>query len=34
MTKNMKKNFIIAAAIVLILIIGSVSAYFTSSDKA
>ena len=34
MTKNMKKDFIIAAAIVLILIIGSVSAYFTSSDKA
>ena len=31
MTKNMKKNFIIAAAIVLILIIGSVCSVGSSS---
>lgn len=34
MLKNRNKNLIIIAAMIVILVVGGVSAYFTSSDKA
>lgn len=34
MLKNRNKNLVIIAAMVIILVVGAISAYFTSSDKA